>query len=461
MPTLSTAVRQPLAERLRRPVDGASLAILRIGLGALIALEALNYLTSDWIERSFLDPAFHFTYSGFAWVEPWPGVGMYVHFAALTVLGLLVALGVGHRVTAPLLALGFAYVFLLDKAEYLNHFYAAILFLVLIAVTPADRALSLSARRRPDRPRTVPIWAVWLLRFQVGVIYLYAGIAKLGDDWLAGEPMSTWLLASSDLPLVGSLLEGEHAGLLFSWAGAAYDLTIVPLLLWRRTRALAFGLVVAFNVTNWIIFDIGIFPPMMIVATSIFLEPDWPRRLLARVAALAGAGAAAVPTPAASASPTPPRAGALAGRLLVPLVAVWVAVQLLVPLRHHLYPGLVHWTEEGHRFSWHMKLRQKDGLATFYAVDRGTGARRELALDELISERQHARASYQPDMIVQLAQRLAEREREAGRDPEIRVLAPISLNGRPVRPLIDPERDLAAVEPGIGAADWITPEPPR
>jgi hypothetical protein len=448
------ASQDALSERLRAPVDGASLAVVRIGLGALIAIEAVNYLTSDWIERSFRDPSFHFTYEWFDWVQPWPGVGMYLHFIAIAALGLLLAFGVANRIVAPLLVIGFAYVFLLDKAEYLNHFYAALLLLVLLAVTPADRAFSVAARRSPDRPRVVPVWAVWLLRFQVGVIYLYAGIAKLGDDWLAGEPMATWLAQRSDLPLVGPLLEADPAGVLFSWGGAAYDLAIVPLLLWRRTRWLAMALVVAFNVTNWIIFDIGIFPPMMIVATTIFLDPDWPRQLLSRV----GVAARSVGSRAAAAAAVPRRP---AGRLLVPLLALYVAVQLLVPLRHHLYPGLVHWTEEGHRFAWQMKLRQKDGTATFYAVDPDTGARRALELDDLITARQLVQASTRPDMLLQLAHRLDERERALGHDVEIRVSAPVSLNGRPPQPLVDPRRDLAAIpRGGLGAADWIAPQPP-
>ncbi len=444
-----------LADRLTAPVDGASLAVVRIGLGVLIAVEAINYLTSDWIARSFLDPSFHFTYEWFDWVQPWAGAGLYVHFAALAVLGVLLALGVAHRLVAPLLAIGFAYVFLLDKAEYLNHFYAALLFLFLIAITPADRALSIAAWRRPDRPRVVPVWAVWLLRFQVGVIYFYAGIAKLGDDWLAGEPMATWLAQRSDLPLVGPLLEADPAGVLFSWGGAAYDLAIVPLLLWRRTRGLAMALVIAFNVTNWVIFDIGIFPPMMIVATTIFLDPGWPRQLLARV----GAAARLLGPPTAAATAALP--ARRAGRLLVPLLALYVAVQLLVPLRHHLYPGLVHWTEEGHRFAWQMKLRQKDGTATFYAVDPESGERRKLDLDDLITDRQLVQASSRPDMLLQLAHRLGERERALGHAVEIHVSAPISLNGRPPQPLVDPRRDLAAVpRGGLGAADWIAPEPP-
>jgi hypothetical protein len=437
-----------LRQRLGVPVSGASVAIVRIGLGLLIAIESVNYLTSDWIRVSYLDPGFLFTYEGFGWVQPWPGPGLYIHFAVLAVLGVALAVGIAHRLVAPLLAAGFLYVFLLDKAEYLNHFYAAILLLVLLALIPADRAISLAARRHPERPRTVPLWSVWILRFQVGVVYVYAGIAKLGSDWVAGEPMGSWLAERGDLVLVGPLLEGAAAGQIFSLAGLAFDLLIVPLLLWRRTRALAFVAAVGFHLSNWVIFDIGIFPPMMIVATTVFFDPDWPLKLRAgrvRDAATA-AGAAVGSRPIA--------------RSLTAVLAVFVAVQILFPLRHHLQAGAVQWTEEGHRFSWRMKLRQKDGIASFYAVDPATGERRPLSLDGVITPRQHLRASTRPDMLAQLAAHLAERERARGQPVEIRVQAPVSLNGRPAAPLVDPGVDLATVSiSGFRSADWIEPAP--
>jgi vitamin K-dependent gamma-carboxylase len=455
-----------LNRRLARPVDGSSVAILRIGLGLLIAVEAFHYLTAGWIATSFLDPDYHFTWRAFDWVQPWPGIGMYVHFAVLGGLALCLAAGVAHRIVAPLVVVGFTYVFLLDKVEYLNHFYAAILLLALIAAAPADRALSVAARRRPERPRTVPVWAVWVLRFQVGVIYLYAGIAKLNADWMAGEPMGMWLADRAETAIIGSLLGASWAGMAFSWGGLALDLAIVPLLLWRRTRAVAFCLAVAFHLANWVIFEIGIFPPMMIAATTIFFDPDWPRRAGARLRRLVRA-AQAVPSPGAVArarlAPGGEAAAARATwrtRLLVPALAAWIAIQLLVPLRHHLYSGSVHWTEEGHRFSWHMKLRDKQGWATFIAVDRRTGESRPLDTSGLITRRQHARASVRPDMILQLAHRLAERERAAGRDVEVRARSMVSLNGRPARDLVDPERDLSTVPRSLWEAGWIGPEPP-
>jgi hypothetical protein len=45
--------------------------------------------------------------------------------------------------------------------------------------------------------------------------------------------------------------------------------------------------------------------------------------------------------------------------LVLPLLAAWLVLQIVLPLRHLMIPGEVSWTEEGHRFSWHMKLRDK------------------------------------------------------------------------------------------------------
>ncbi|MFT4603959.1 MAG: hypothetical protein ACI9W4_000677 [Rhodothermales bacterium] len=48
---------------------------------------------------------------------------MHVHVAVLAVLAGAIAFGLAYRIVAPLFALGFWYVFLLDQANYLNHFY--------------------------------------------------------------------------------------------------------------------------------------------------------------------------------------------------------------------------------------------------------------------------------------------------------------------------------------------------
>src|SRR5215471_8507727 len=70
-----------------------------------------------------------------------------------------------------------------------------------------------------------------------------------------------------------------------SWLGAAFDLTIVALLLWPRTRRFGCVLVLGFHGATGLLFPIGIFPWLMSAAATILLAPDWPRHALDRIAA--------------------------------------------------------------------------------------------------------------------------------------------------------------------------------
>ncbi len=101
-----------LQRKMLEPVDGASLAIFRIAFGSIMLWEVWRYFSSAWIARYYIQPEFHFKYFGFDWIAPWPGAGMYWHFAALGVLAALIIVGALYRFTAALFFLGFAYVFL-------------------------------------------------------------------------------------------------------------------------------------------------------------------------------------------------------------------------------------------------------------------------------------------------------------------------------------------------------------
>jgi vitamin K-dependent gamma-carboxylase len=442
------------ARRLLEPVDGASVAVVRITVGLLVAIEAIGYLTAGWLRTGILDPEVLFTYRFFEWVQPWPEPWIQLHFVALAAVAALVAAGALYRPAAVLMCAGFAYVFLLDKSEYLNHFYAVVLIALLLVAIPADRTLSVRSWRRGGG-ETIGRWAVWALRFQIGVIYLYGGIAKLGSDWLAREPMGIWLAAREDLAVIGPLLADPTTAYAFAWGGLAFDLLIFPALLWRRTRMIAFGVAVCFHLGNAIVWDIGIFPWLMIGATTVFFEPDWPRRLGARLSARGRRWATGARAATAGSTAGRPARLQLAG---LAALAAFAAIQLTVPLRHHLYPGDVNWTEEGHRFSWHMKLRNKTGKVSFFAVDRRSGARRPLEIHSLTTPLQRRRIAGHPDMIHQLARHLAERERARGRDVAVHAETMVSLNGRPRQPLVDPGRDLGSEPVRLGPRDWILPQ---
>jgi vitamin K-dependent gamma-carboxylase len=436
---------QGLRRRLAEPVDGASVAVFRIAFGLLLLVEVARFFAHGWIARYYIEPSFHFTYFGFGWVHPWPGAGMYVHFALLGAVAFCVAVGLFYRPSAWLLWVLFTYVFLLEEARYLNHFYAASLFAFLLALIPAQNAFSVDARRRrPHTSATVPAWALWLLRFQTGAIYLFGGIAKINPDWVRGEPMRSWLMERSNLPLIDLIVRNRLELLFFSYGGLLFDLLVVPALLWRRTRPFAFAAAVVFHTINSQLFSIGIFPWMMLAATTLFFEPAWPRRLLARWPVGQLAERANKPT------------GQLADWQIATL-AGYAVLQIAIPLRHFLYPGNVSWTEEGHLFAWHMKLRDKDGRATFVVYDPRARTTELVSPDSILMPWQTAKMATRPDMILQFAHFIAAERVKEGRPVQVRVQSMVSLNGGGVRPMIDPRADLAAEPRTLWPAWWIEP----
>ena len=447
-PAVGRSRRAAFARWLFQPVDVASLAAFRVAFGLIMLWEAERFLASDWIAAYYIEPEFHFTYYGFGWVRPWPGAGMYWHFALLGLLAAMIAAGALYRVAMPLFAVGFAYVFLLDQARYLNHFYLIILLATLMSVLPLNRAAAVDAWARPrSRAATLPAWTLFALRAQMEVVYVYAGLVKLNPDWLRLEPMRTWL-HRTDLPLAGPWLAEEWVVALATYGAIAVHLVGGPLLLFRRTRAWAFVAYVAFHLGSAMLFGIGVFPWLSIAATTLFFDPAWPRKLAARLAGRP------LESQAGHAATAPARRPVVVAGL-----GAWFLVQLLVPLRHVLYPGNVSWTEEGHRFAWQMLLRQKDCEGYFDVRDPATGRTWRLVPGSYLTRRQKAKMLARPDMVLQFAHHLAARwarERQVA-DAEVRGVVSCSLNGRPPSLLVDPERDLARVRRSLAPADWIVP----
>lgn len=445
--------RLPLSSRLFAPVDIASLVCFRVCFGVLMMVDVWRELPD--IAYSYLAPEIHFSYYGFGWVRPWPGDGMYIHFAVLGLAALCVTIGLCYRVAALVFFVGISHVFLLEQGCYLNHMYLIALISFLMIFVPAHQAGSVDAWLRPQlRSQTAPAWALWLLRIQIGIPYFYGGLAKLNTDWLRGEPLRGWLVELEQLPLVGPVVSYETVVYFFSYGGLLFDLLVVPALLWRKTRPFAFAVALAFHLTNYFVFSIGMFPWVMMAATLIFFPPDWPRRLGNRARARLGL----------SMSPAPPLAAAplrLARSQVVTLglVATYVAWQLLFPLRHWLYPGDVAWTEEGHKFAWRMKLRSKNGSVDFYATNPDTGNTWRLDAKRRLTWWQLDEMCGRPEMILQFAHVLADELRKKGKPRiEIRAVARVSLNDRSRQLLIFPDVDLAAVQPSLLPARWIKRE---
>ncbi|MDP3232487.1 MAG: HTTM domain-containing protein [Myxococcales bacterium] len=398
--------------------DGASVRVYRALIGLLLAGALVRLHLTGWTGPLFLEPTFRFEYEAFAFVPvipkalvPW---ALAVGAVGAVVLGF--GAGLARRLGGVVFLACFGWLKLYDVTNYLNHDYLAFLLGALLTVLPLDG---------PSLPR----WALWLLRFQVGVVYVHAGLAKVNTDWLLhGQPLETWFAANRGLPVLGPLLALPFAPLLGSWAACLYDLTIPFWLSARRTRPFALVAVLVFHGATHALFDIGIFPFLMTLNATLFLDPSWPRRLGWRPVAVAQGGR--------------PLGAALAVGL-----AMYVAFQALFPLRSHLLGDDVLWDEQGMRWSWKVMLREKNG-AVSYRV-RAKGETREWQIDprDVLTARQANEMSGQPDLIVQLGRHLGrDLAQKLGRPVEVFVDARVSLNRRAPRLLFKPEVDLLTLE---------------
>ena len=135
------------------------------------------------------------------------------------------------------------------------------------------------------------------------------------------------------------------------------------------------------------------------------------------------------------------------------------AVQIVVPLRHQLYPGSVRWNEEGYRFGWRVLLTEKVGSVEYRVTDPSDGRTWLVDPAMYLSALQAERMTTQPDLILATAQIIRDDYAAQGRDVEVRADAFVAVNGRPYARLIDPEIDLARERQGVGAKRWILPEP--
>lgn len=443
-------------ERLVREVDIASVAVFRVLYFGLMCASSVRFMAEGWVERCFVQPTFFFHYWGASAVEVLSPSAMMALHVVMAVSAGLACVGLLYRVAAPVFLLSFVYVELCDVTNYLNHYYQAALLAFLLCLVPAHGALSLDALLRPRvRRQTLPAWCLFVLRFQVGVVYVFAGLAKAQPDWLLhGQPLGMWLAARTETPLLGPLFGLPYAPLFMSWAGFLFDSTIVLWLLLRRTRPYAYALVIVFHALTHVLFHIGIFPFLMMLSAPIFFEADWPRRVITR---LRSERASAPRLIRREPSETP---GAHLALLPTVALAAYVLVQVLLPLRTHLYGGNVLWHEQGMRFSFRVMVRSKTGSVTYRVRARGLVNEQHVEPSRYLNSLQEREMSAQPDMILQLAHHVAEDYRSRGyEDVQVRADVFVSLNGRASQRLIDPDVDLTTVRDGLAPARYILPAP--
>lgn len=430
------------------PVSITPLITFRIIFGVLMCFSIVRFWLRGWIDSVYLHPPFHFTYMGFQWVHPMGSTGMHALFALMVLATILITIGLCYRLAAIFFFLAFTYVELLDATTYLNHYYFISLMSFIMIWLPANAAYSLDARLMPSIARQfVPAWTINLLRFQMGCVYFFAGVAKLNPDWmLQAIPMRIWLPAKTHLPIVGPLMYETWVAYLFSWFGAFYDLLIPFFLISRKTRPIAFLFVLVFHTATAIFFPmIGVFPYVMICCSLIFFSHTFHHKLLSHLPGYAGSSSIATYS-----YPAP--------RVFLAAVYAYIVIQLLLPFRYALYPGKLFWHEQGYRFSWRVMLMEKSGTAYFTVRDLATNRSWEVNNREFLTSIQEKMMSTQPDLILRYAHHLATQYRKRGaQQPAVFAEVYVALNGERSRLFIDSSVNLAAEPLSWGNYKWVLP----
>lgn len=441
-------LRDRLTMWLSKPVDARGLGVFRAGFGLLMAWSMVRFAWMGWIDTIWLEPAYHFTYSGLSWVMPLPAPWMYMHVGVVCASALGIMFGWRTRLMASVFFVSFTWLELIEKAAYLNHYYLVSLLALLLVVVPTSEAFSL----KRGRSGYVPQWATVWCRAQMCVVYGFAGIAKIHPDWLLhGEPLYTWLQVHADWPIVGKYLLERWVAVGMSWGGMCFDVSAGFLLWHTRTRRMTYAIAVVFHVMVWMMFPIGMFSWIMIWCGTLFFAPEWPERVLKR-------------TQAVGHIPSYTMHGV---RWAVIVMTLWMTVQLAIPMRHVLYPGQVNWTERGFRFAWRVMLIEKTGQIDYRVeIDDGpmaTSTRRVYPRTEL-TPLQYRMLCTQPDMMLEYARHIAQRVslKEGISISRVRVYADafVAMNGRRAQRYIDPNRDLSQLswsEARWPVQEWVLP----
>ena len=445
-----------IIKRIDTPTDVASVVLLRIVFGLLMFWEMTRYYYNGWIKELYVKPQFFFQYEWFQWLRPLPEVPMYLFFASLAVLSLMIALGLFYRISTILFFLGYSYFFLLERAIYNNHYYLICLLSFFLILAPLNRSWSLDVLRGAEtHTDNLPALWLWIFRLHMGIVYFYGGIAKFDHDWLNGLAPAKLMGEGNRGTFLEPLMQYEWVPYFYAWSGMLFDLFIPFLMLYKPVRYWAFLAAVIFHTNNNFVFSIGVFPMLGLMLTLIYFEGDFPRKIVPkqikkwisheyRKRLLARNQHAT--TIQSQTSP-----------LMLVFLGIYISIQLLVPFRHLTYPGWTTWNEDGHLFAWRMMLRQKTSRMTFNVTHPETGEQRYADPEDYLNFLQ-LKLMGDPTLLLQFAHHLDSLvQKNADFDPIITAKYEVSINGRKFRELVDPNVDLSEIPKFTPNYLWIKP----
>lgn len=442
---------------LFKKVDISPLIVFRIFFGLLMTLECWGAIVTGWVSETFVDVSTTYTFMGLEWTSFLLGNTMYFYYFIMGVLGIMIMLGFRYIFACFSFFLLWGLTYLMQKCHYNNHYYLIWLVSGIMMIVPANKYYSLDAKHLPFiKQEWTSYWTIFIFQLQIAIVYLFATVAKFYPGWLENKFLkirlkdaANWFRKEMNWDWYANFLEKEWVQYTQVYAGIGFDLLVIPLLLFKRTRTFALVLSLLFHLTNSITLQIGIFPYFALAFGLFFYPREVVQKRFFKSKAFFG-------------DLIPSEKKTKSQRIGFLIIATYFIIQIALPLRHWFIQDNVLWTEEGHRLAWRMMLRTKHSHSfRVYTVDTITKERKAVDLFDYGTRRQIWVVSKKPDMIWQLIQKIkADFEKQGRKDYELYAESMVSVNGGKYYPLIDKTFDLSKVDWNtFGHQEWIMPCP--
>lgn len=272
-------------ENLFQPVDALPLGVFRFLFGFLLCIEFL-VLSRQTFPHYYIEPVVYFTYPLFdlLGLKALSKPSLWLIFYVLQIASVGIMLGLLTRICFVVFTSAFGYFFFMESAPYTNHYYLIFLLSFLMCFGHSGATFSIdSLINKNARREKVEYWELFLLRFQICVVFLFAGLAKVNADWLI-HAAPLYLNLIKHFSFLGYPLQEKWMAIVLSWVGMLSDLGLAIVLFINRWHKLTFIWLCLFNGINICLFGLGIqtFPYLMVSTYVLFLPSRIVREALAR-----------------------------------------------------------------------------------------------------------------------------------------------------------------------------------
>ncbi|MCT4581701.1 MAG: HTTM domain-containing protein [Flavobacteriales bacterium] len=436
---MELSIKDKINAYLFKEVSPLSNALFRFFFGILMFFQF--YYIEPYIVENLTLSKYLLKYDFFEWVNITTVNNLKVMFNVALVFSFFYAIGFLYRFSSIVIFFIWTYIFLLDVGHYNNHYYLNSLLLFTSIFVQADATFSVKSIFFSSK--LIPKWNVDIFKFQMFVVYFYGAIAKLNKDWLNGIPLKYWL--GEDFSLLG-ILSPDTSFVFMAWYGLLFDFFIGFMLYHKKLKFYSLLFILPFHITNHFIWTIGTFPWMAISICVFYFNEELTNLFkMSRLKFVEN------------------KSKWLNSSWFKYPVLLYVAIQILMPLRQHLIKGETSWHGYGNYFAWRMMLADKQGAAKVVLFSENNQKLGDIQIEEYMNVLQFARMIHLPMHFVKFAHFL---DHEITKHPQnaplgdvkVKVYAFKTINNRPFSLLIDTTMDLSNIEYKImNRGDYIIP----